>query len=127
MANSLEVRSPFLDHEFMEFIAKVPFSLKLKGSTLKYILKKSLKGFLPDDIMSRRKMGFGLPITGWFRTDLKDYIRDILLSEESLKRGYFKKLYIERMLEEHISYKKNNSNRIWALLMLEIWHKSFNL
>ena len=94
MANSLEVRSPFLDHEFMEFIAKVPFSLKLKGSTLKYILKKSLKGFLPDDIMSRRKMGFGLPITGWFRTDLKDYIRDILLSEESLKRGYFKKLYI---------------------------------
>jgi asparagine synthase (glutamine-hydrolysing) len=127
MANSLEVRSPFLDHEFMELTASMPFSLKLHGSSLKYILKKSLKGFLPDNIMTRRKMGFGIPIMEWFRTDLKDYVRDILLSEESLKRGYFEKPYIEEMLEEHIFQNKNHTNRIWALLMLELWHKSFNL
>jgi asparagine synthase (glutamine-hydrolysing) len=127
MANSLEVRSPFLDHEFMEFTAKIPFHLKLRGSTLKYILKKSLKGFLPENIMSRHKMGFGLPIIEWFRVDLKDYIRDILLSEESLNRGYFERAYIQGILDEHIFQHKNHANRIWALLMLELWHRSFNL
>jgi asparagine synthase (glutamine-hydrolysing) len=127
MANSLEVRSPFLDHRFMEFTAKIPFHLKLKGSSLKHILKKSMNGFLPQNILKRRKMGFGLPIIEWFRTDLKDYIRDVLLSEASLNRGYFQKAYIEGILNEHIFQNKNHANRIWALLMLEIWHRSFNL
>jgi len=127
MANSLEVRSPFLDHRFMEFTAKIPFHLKLKGSTLKHILKKSMEGFLPKNILHRRKMGFGLPIIEWFRTDLKDYVRDVLLSEACLDRGYFKKDYIEEILDEHMFQNKNHANRIWALLMLEIWHRSFNL
>lgn len=127
MANSLEVRSPFLDHEFMEFTAKIPFHLKLNGSTLKSILKKSLKDLLPTNILTRRKMGFGMPIIEWFRVDLKDYVQDILLSEESLKRGYFERAYIEGILNEHIFQNKNHANRIWSLLMLELWHRSFDL
>jgi len=127
MANSLEVRSPFLDHEFMEFTAKIPPHLKLNHSTLKAILKKSLEDLLPKNILNRPKMGFGIPIMEWFRGDLKDYVRDILLSDKSLKRGYFERTYIEELLDEHIFGNKNHANRIWALLMLEIWHRAFNL
>jgi asparagine synthase (glutamine-hydrolysing) len=125
MANSLEVRSPFLDHEFMEFTAQIPPRLKLKGRTLKYILKKCLKGFVPEKILSRPKWGFGPPVGRWFRSDLKDYVREILLDPASLDRGYFDKAYVKQMVHEHIEGGKDHTSRIWALLMLELWHKIY--
>ena len=125
MSNSLEGRSPFLDHKFIETIAGFPPELKLKNNISKYILKKKLKGFLPDEILSRRKMGFGVPIGEWFKKDLKDYIQGILLSDKSLKRPYFRAEGIKAIVEEHIFGKVNHSHRLWTLLCFELWHRIF--
>ncbi|MFH1784735.1 MAG: asparagine synthase-related protein [bacterium] len=125
MANSLEVRSPFLDHEFMEFAVQIPSSLKLKGLNSKYILKKSMKGFLPKEILNRPKMGFGIPVAKWLRQDLRDYTKDILLNEKSVNRGYFDKKYVEQLIGEHISGHRDHGYRLWALLILELWHRVY--
>lgn len=125
MANSLEARSPFLDHEFMEFAARIPAELKLKGRTTKYILKEALKGILPDEILLREKMGFGVPIDRWFRNELKGLAYDTLLSDKAIQRGYFKKEAVKKILDEHTSNKWNWHNHIWNLLMLELWHRMF--
>jgi asparagine synthase (glutamine-hydrolysing) len=126
MAVSLEGRSPFLDHELLELTAQIPFSLKLKGlNNKKYILKESLRGLVPDEIMFRSKMGFGIPIENWFRSELKQYTKDILLSKKSLSRNLFNKKYIEHILDEHNNTKINHSHRIWALLTLELWFREY--
>lgn len=125
MANSLEARSPFLDHEFMEFVAKIPAELKLRGRKTKYILKDTLKGILPDEVLFREKMGFGVPIDHWFRNELKEMAYDILLSDRAVQRGYFKKDAVKKILDEHTSEKWNWHNHIWNLLMLELWHRMF--
>ncbi len=125
MANSLEARVPFLDHKFMELVAGIPSQLKLKGSKTKFILKTAFNGFLPDAIFKRRKMGFGVPISRWFRNELKDYIYEILLDSRTLNRGYFKREGIERLLNDHIGLRYDHSGKIWALLFLEIWFRVF--
>jgi len=125
MANSLEARSPFLDHEFMEFAAGIPAEMKLKGLTTKYILKEALRNILPDEVLFREKMGFGVPIDYWFRNELKGMVYDTLLSEKAVSRGYFKKESIKKILDEHVSEKWNWHNHIWNLLMLELWHRMF--
>jgi len=125
MANSLEARVPFLDHKFMEFVASIPSQLKLKGSKTKFILKTAFKDFLPEAIFKRRKMGFGVPVSRWFRNELKDYVLEILLDSRTLNRGYFKREGIERLLNDHIELRYDHSARIWALLFLEIWFRVF--
>jgi asparagine synthase (glutamine-hydrolysing) len=125
MANSLEARSPFLDHTFMEFAAKIPADLKLKGRSTKYILKEALKGVLPDAVLSREKMGFGVPIDHWFRNELKEMAYDTLLSDRAVQRGYFRKEAVRSMLDAHVSGKWNWQYQIYNLLMLELWHRVF--
>jgi len=125
MANSLEGRSPFLDHKMMEFTASIPSSMKIKGTRLKHILKQALSGVLPKEILSRGKMGFGVPIDKWFRNELKDYSYEILMSEKCINRGYFKKANIKALLDDHCAGKANNGARIWSLLNLELWHSIF--
>jgi len=125
MANSLEGRSPFLDHKMMEFCAAMPSNMKIKGVKLKYIIKKTLSKALPKQILSRGKMGFGVPLDAWFRNELKNYSYEILMSDKALKRGYFKKDAIRKILDEHTAAKANNGARIWSLLFLELWHREF--
>lgn len=125
MANALEARSPFLDHRLIEFVASLPSRLKLKGIQQKYILKKVAMRLIPKKNIYRTKQGFGVPIGRWFRTELKDYLRDNLLSERSLKRGYFKPEAVKRMVNLHLSRQKDYSFCLWALLMLELWHLKF--
>ncbi len=125
MANSLEVRCPFLDYKFMEFAASIPPEYKLNGRIKKYILKKAFNGLIPEEIFRRKKTGFGVPISRWFRHNLKDYISDILLSRQSLERGYFKPDAIKTLFSEHISGKIDHSPKLWTLLMLELWHREF--
>ena len=125
MAHSLEARVPFLDHPFIEEIARIPSGLKLRGLTTKYILKKTFADFLPDTVLKRRKMGFGVPLSRWFRKELKDYAYDILLSDRAISRGYFKREGVEQLLNDHISLHYDNSAKIWALLFLEVWFKIF--
>lgn len=125
MANSLEARCPFLDQELLEFAARIPSNLKLKGLTTKYILKKALEGLVPREIIHRRKHGFGVPLGRWFRTDLKDYVREMLLSPQALRRGYFREEILRRLIDEHQNGKRDHGHRLWSLLTLEIWHRVF--
>jgi len=125
MANSLEARSPLLDHHVMEFAASLPSDLKLRGIETKYLLKNTLIGVLPNEILYRKKMGFGVPIDVWFRKDLKEMTYDILLDRRCTERGYFKREAIQRLLDEHVSGSYDHSYRIWALLFMELWHRMF--
>ena len=125
MANSLEARVPFLDHQLMEFIATIPPRLKLKGTVTKYILKEAFSDFLPNPILTRGKMGFGVPVSRWFRNELRDYIYEILLDSRTLNRGYFKREGIQRLLNDHIELRYDHSAKIWALLFLEMWFRVF--
>lgn len=125
MANSLEARSPFLDQELMEFVARLPASYKLKMFNKKYILKKAVHRLIPQEILSRKKMGFGLPIGRWFRKQLKDLLCDALLSHSSFSRGYFKSDALRNIVKLHISGKKDFTFALWTLLILELWHNAF--
>ncbi|MDD5594875.1 MAG: asparagine synthase (glutamine-hydrolyzing) [Candidatus Omnitrophica bacterium] len=125
MANSLEGRSPFLDHKVIEMAARIPAGLKLKGITTKYILKKSLEGILPKEILSRKKMGFGMPVGRWFKKDMKGFIESILLSEDFFKSGIFNKNFVSTLLDDHNSGRKNNTHKIWCLLNFELWRQMF--
>ncbi len=125
MANSLEARSPFLDHKVMEFAASLPVSYKIRGGVKKYILRKAFSGMLPDNILKRRKMGFGVPVGRWFRGELKDFMRETLLSRSCSGRGYFRPGCVKGLVEDHINGKRDLSFQLWALLNLELWHKKF--
>jgi asparagine synthase (glutamine-hydrolysing) len=126
MANSLETRSPFLDHEFVELTAKFPTSWKLHGlNHPKYIFDKTFKGWLPDSVITRGKQGFGIPMAKWFRGDLKAYLESMLLSPKAIGRGLFEKGEVQRLLAEHTSGKRDQSYRLWALLMLEQWYQVY--
>ncbi|MEI8096724.1 MAG: asparagine synthase (glutamine-hydrolyzing), partial [Candidatus Moraniibacteriota bacterium] len=117
MAVSLESRSPFLDHELLELTAQIPANLKLKGLTnKKYILKESLRGLVADNILFRKKMGFGVPIEFWFRGELKEYVYDLLLSEKALSRNIFKEAEIRQLLDTHVGTKINYAPQIWTLV-----------
>lgn len=125
MANSLEARSPFLDHKMIEFAASLPESLKMSRFRNKYLLKKVAARLVPSEVIYRRKMGFGVPIGSWFRGEMKDFVRDVLLSESSLNRGLIERSAIERYVNEHLSGQFDHAFPIWSLLMLELWFQRF--
>jgi len=125
MANSLEARSPFLDHNLMEFAASLPANFKVRGLVKKFILKEAIKGLIPHENVYRRKMGFGVPIGGWLRTDLKGFLCETLLSGRSLGRGYFNQEVIKDMVNRHVEGRADLAYKLWALLMLELWHRRF--
>ena len=125
MAYSLEARSPLLDHEFMEMAAALPASCKLRGREKKVLLRDALRGWLPSEILDRPKQGFGVPIVDWFRNELRGYVEEILLDGSSRERGYFRESYVKSLLDRHVRGTEDASYRIWALLMLELWHREF--
>jgi len=126
MANSLETRSPLLDHKLVEFAATLPSEFKLnKALQTKYILKEAFKDILPREIYERGKKGFGVPVGRWFRNELKDYLKDILLSGKFEKRNILKKEAVLNLVTEHIEGRRDNSERLWALVNLELWFRTF--
>lgn len=125
MANSLETRSPFLDQKLMEFAARLPDKYKIRRMAKKYILKKVAEEFIPRQNIHRRKMGFGVPVGKWFRGEMRGFLTETLLSDASLKRGYFNPVKIRELVNKHVSGQKDYSFQLWALLMLELWHLKF--
>lgn len=117
MANSLEVRVPFLDHKFVEWTTTVPVSQKLRQGEGKYVLKKTMEAYLPEDILYRQKMGFRVPLADWFRGELKHYVRERLLSDIIKECGLFNMETIKQWLDEHQSGKMDHSTALWTLLM----------
>jgi asparagine synthase (glutamine-hydrolysing) len=125
MANSLEARSPFLDHKVIEFAASIPERIKMRGFETKSLLKKVAARLVPREVVYRRKMGFGVPVGKWFRGEMKDFVREILLSERSLNRGIIRPEMISRYVDEHTEGRRDHQFQIWTLLMLELWHQRF--
>lgn len=122
MRHSLEGRSPLLDHVLMEFAASLPPEWKVRGRRTKVLLKDVARGWLPDEVIDRPKMGFGVPIATWLRTDLRDTARDLLTDRTARDRGWFDQAAVQRLLAEH-DEGVDRSARIWALLVLEQWHR----
>jgi asparagine synthase (glutamine-hydrolysing) len=123
MAHALEARSPFLDHEMMELAASIPASLKARGTEKKWVLREAMRGWLPDDLLDRPKQGFSVPLSDWFRGDLRSYVSEVLLDPSTLARGWFREDAINGMLDRHAAGADGEAGRIWSLLMLELWHR----
>lgn len=126
-ANSLEVRSPFLDPDVVEFAAKLPHTFKLNKFKSKYILKKAATRRLPSRIINRTKKGFGMPIAKWINGELKPFVLDTLSSSKLKKQHIFNYIFIEKLLNEHFSKKKDNRKLIWTLLVFQMWYKKYIL
>ena len=125
MANSIELRVPFLDHRLVQYAATLPSRYKIRGADTKFILKRIMDGQLPDRIVRRRKMGFPTPLEIMFRGELFDYAKETLLSREAIGRGYFDAAAVKQLLLDHRSGKAGNHREIWQLLVLEEWHRRF--
>jgi len=125
MATSVESRVPFLDHKLVEFTCSLPERLKLRGGTTKYILRESMKGVLPEAILSRSKMGFPVPIAAWFRGAYRSVIDEYVLSERAMSRGLFNSDFVRDLVNRHQSGAENHDERLWALVNFEIWQRQF--
>ena len=123
MAASIESRVPFLDHVLVEFATRIPREVQIKGLAGKTILKKAVEDILPHSIIYRPKLGFPTPWSGWLAGPRLDTIREMLLEPRSLDRGYFRREAIERLFNEHRAKHRDNYDRIWRLLNLELWHR----
>ncbi|MBC6456837.1 asparagine synthase (glutamine-hydrolyzing) [Actinomadura sp. HBU206391] len=124
MANSLEARSPLLDHHLMEWAAGLPSDLKIRSGTTKYLLKKAVAPWLPAELITRPKMGFGVPLAAWLRTELRELSWDVLTDRTARSRGFFRPEAVVALLEQHDS-SCDHSSRIWALIQFELWHRMF--
>jgi asparagine synthase (glutamine-hydrolysing) len=117
MAHSLELRSPFLDHEVVELGLALPDHLKTHGREGKVALRRAFADDLPADVAERGKTGFGVPLGRWFRDDLRELAHDVLATD----RGWFRADTVTRLLDEHESGSSDHAHRLWCLLMLELW------
>jgi asparagine synthase (glutamine-hydrolysing) len=126
MAASLEVRAPILDHRVVECATRLPENLKFRDGQGKYLLRKLAERVgVPQEVVHRPKQGFALPLVHWMRGELKDDLLPILVEPRTLERGYFKREAVRSLLEEHVRGRRDQSAQIWALLMLELWHRNF--
>ena len=119
MAHSLEVRVPIIDHKFVEWAFNVPTDKNLLNGLGKLSFKKSLEPHLPNDVLYRKKMGFAVPLANWFRGPLKERLYDGVLSDKMTQSGYFNKARLQRLIDDHISGRRDNSASLWTLLMFE--------
>jgi asparagine synthase (glutamine-hydrolysing) len=125
MAHSLEARSPFLDHEFQSWSARLPERYKWNGKIHKYLLKRACARLLPAGLLKRGKQGFGIPLGAWIRGPLRKWVQDLLLDPQARIGAYLKCDSIHQLLQEHFRGSENHANRLWALVMLEVWLQEY--
>jgi asparagine synthase (glutamine-hydrolysing) len=126
MASSVEVRVPFLDWEFAEWAAwNVPPGMKLNNGVTKHVMRESLRGTIPDEVLTQKKAGFGAPIDYWLANELRDMVGDMLSPDRIKRRGLFNTEAVQSMLSNHHAGKSDNSFQIWQLLTLEQWFSTF--
>lgn len=123
MAHSLECRQPFLDHRVVELAAQMPRKLKYRRGRGKWILRRTFADLLPPAIQRRGKMGFGVPVSQWFRGPLRQWVEEILTDGRLFSRGYFRPESIRNLLQEHLTGQFDHGARVWALVILELWHR----
>ncbi len=124
MACSIEARCPFLDHHLMEWSAGLPAQLKVRRGTTKFLLKKAMEPWLPREVLSRSKQGFGVPMAAWLRTSFRDLARDVLTDATARSRGLFRHEAITNMLAEH-DRGHDHARLLWALIQFELWHRTY--
>lgn len=120
MAASIESRVPFLDHPLLEYTARLPERMKLRGMTTKHVLRESMRGLLPEAILRRPKMGFPVPVGSWFRGPFRSILEEYVLSERTLRRGLFAPDKVRELVGRHMAG-ENHTQRLWSLVNLEIW------
>jgi asparagine synthase (glutamine-hydrolysing) len=125
MAASLEARVPLLDHRLVEFAAGLPSDLKLHRLARKYLLKKVSAKWLPEDIINRKKKGFPIPLSLWFRNEAREFVRDMLSPATVARRGLFDPGYVQSLLDDHDRGATDHGSLIWGLLSVELWHRAF--
>ncbi len=125
MAFSLEARSPFLDHVLLEETARMPASLKLRGFRLKYLLRELLRDLLPEEVLERPKMGFGVPLEHWFRGPMADWLRETLLDGELVRQRLLQDEAISGLIDRHVRGIENRADHLWLLIVLEFWWRRF--
>lgn len=125
MAVSLEARVPLLDHKLIEFVTRIPASLKLAGTETKHLFKQAIADLVPAEIVNRPKQGFGVPIQEWINQQLRERIRDTLNDSRTLERGYVARAYVQVLLDEHKRGRRDHAMGLWSLLMLELWHRQY--
>jgi asparagine synthase (glutamine-hydrolysing) len=126
MANSLEVRAPFLDHELVELVMGLPSVLKLRGFTPKYLLKKAASAYLPSEIIHRKKKGFGVPIAKWIKGPLKELFLEMFSNERLRREGFLSPQYVEKLLQDHLENRRDNRKQLWTLLVWELWQDRYH-
>jgi asparagine synthase (glutamine-hydrolysing) len=125
MACSLEVRVPFLNALMLDYATHLPIELKLRGMTRKYLLRKSVAGRLPQQIIDRPKKGFGLPVSKWLCTDLRGLLLDMLSADRLRSQGIFDDAYVTRLVGEHFNKTRDNRLVLWTLLVFQLWHERY--
>lgn len=121
MAVSLEARSPFLDHELMEFAASLPSEMRLHRLTTKFVLKKALRSIVPAENLHRKKMGFGVPVASWLRRELRPMVNELLSPARIIRRRLLDPTEVRQLVDEHLAGSRDWTNQLWTLLMLELW------
>jgi asparagine synthase (glutamine-hydrolysing) len=125
MAASIESRVPFLDHKLVEFTARLPERLKLRGWTTKYVLRRAMKNVLPEAILTRPKMGFPVPLGAWLRGRHRNVLDEYVTSERARARGIFDADFVARVVGQHVSGERDHSERLWTLVNFEVWLRRF--
>jgi asparagine synthase (glutamine-hydrolysing) len=125
MAASLEARIPLLDYQLTEYAASIPSNVKIRLFKAKYLLKRAFADFLPEPILTRKKMGFNVPTGIWFREGQRSLITRLLLSERMRSRGYFNDAFVARMVRDHLEGRTNYQAQLFLLASLELWFRVF--
>ena len=127
MAHGLEVRSPFLDHHLIEFASTIPGEYSIKRGSVKHILKRAYADLITAEISGRKKAGFTVPVGGWINGPLQDSTRELLLTTRAEVHKVVRPDYIRKMIKEHASRRRDHAVRLWNLIGLETWSKTFGV
>lgn len=125
MMASLEGRVPLLNHDFVTYATSLPLEMKLRGFRPKFLLRRALRGILPDNILNRPKKGFGIPVANWFRGPLKEQMLSTLSPERVVRKGFFEPSAVARLIQEHLEGRRDNRKHLWTLFAFELWHDGY--
>jgi asparagine synthase (glutamine-hydrolysing) len=125
MMASLEGRVPLLNNDFVAYATSLPLRMKLRGLRSKFLLKRALKGVLPEKILKRPKKGFGIPVAHWFRGPLKEQMLSVLSPERIARKGFFDPAAVSRLIDDHLKGRRDNRKQLWTLFAFELWHDGY--
>jgi asparagine synthase (glutamine-hydrolysing) len=125
MMASLEGRVPLLNNDFVEYATHLPLNMKLRGLRSKFLLKRALRGLLPEAILNRPKKGFGIPVADWFRGPLKEQMLSVLSRERIAREGFFDATAVTRLVSDHLEGRRDNRKQLWTLFAFELWHEGY--